>query len=61
MKNYTVVSDSKNPCVNSNTLESFVINAKNYKHAEKSARRLCRLDGRKFVSVKLKSAPLPTP
>ena len=54
MKKYIVISDEKNPGMDTNTLESFIVMASSLKEAEKIGRRQCRRDGVKFVSVKLK-------
>lgn len=54
MKNYIVTTDSKTPDFYKNEMESYVINAKNIKHAQKIGRQLAKQEGEKFISVRLK-------
>lgn len=54
MKTYIVTTDAKNPDMYSNTFETFHINAKNYKDAQKVARRLCRHENVVLVSVRVR-------
>ena len=52
MKTYIVTLDKKNPGMDTNTMESVHIQAKNWRVALSNARRMARREGMVVVSVR---------